>query len=506
MYIYHVISKLTKALFLVAFAASLMSNSSNEPPKVSKTFTVRDGLPQSFVSGLFQDEQGFLWVSSLNGLGRYDGRELLHFQHTSRNAKGISGNIIFQLFPINPHTIWICYQDGKIDQFNTISGAVDHLWENRGFEQLKNESGYFRSLTGSNSGIYWMMSIKGGLYRIDAKKKKIAYVSTDVMNFREKILGICAVSDQLIVFTETIAWRCDKELKKTEAIAYPFGKLVRYDNDATNIYSPSLRKNGDLIFADGDGLKVWNMVSNQYTVIHLKRDNAPGKLISTFDHKDNYYFEHNKGVFILNSSNKLVNWWPVNPHYKGIPISMCIDKSGVFWMGTNGFGLRRYNNSNTGLNGYESKVSFVYDVLASSLGSSKKIENTFLKQSVVFANRCATRSDSVWIADVNILARQPQLLLKTNKGISIKTFKNGKSKWHKESYQLKFISFDPLGTLWAIDQQARLLKFDTKNYTFQIQYQLNIDPSQEINGMVIDRNEFFITTTKGLFNYNYGFG
>ena len=37
-------------------------------------FSVAEGLPQSQVSAIVQDEKGYLWVGTMGGLGRFNGR------------------------------------------------------------------------------------------------------------------------------------------------------------------------------------------------------------------------------------------------------------------------------------------------------------------------------------------------------------------------------------------------------------------------------------------------
>jgi len=40
----------------------------------SRTYTVKDGLPSSYVYGTYQDKLGYLWISSTDGLSRFDGK------------------------------------------------------------------------------------------------------------------------------------------------------------------------------------------------------------------------------------------------------------------------------------------------------------------------------------------------------------------------------------------------------------------------------------------------
>ena len=43
-------------------------------------FGVEEGLPQSFITGITQDEDGFIWFGTLDGLCRFDGRVFKTFK------------------------------------------------------------------------------------------------------------------------------------------------------------------------------------------------------------------------------------------------------------------------------------------------------------------------------------------------------------------------------------------------------------------------------------------
>lgn len=44
-----------------------------------KHYTIKDGLPQSQVTALYQDNKGFLWIGTKMGLSRFDGHEFQNF-------------------------------------------------------------------------------------------------------------------------------------------------------------------------------------------------------------------------------------------------------------------------------------------------------------------------------------------------------------------------------------------------------------------------------------------
>ena len=57
-------------------------------------FKVEDGLPQSFIRGIVQDKEGFIWVATLDGLARYDGRGFKIFRQQRKDSNSLSSNVI----------------------------------------------------------------------------------------------------------------------------------------------------------------------------------------------------------------------------------------------------------------------------------------------------------------------------------------------------------------------------------------------------------------------------
>ena len=57
-----------------------------EPPAYHvRTWTTDDGLPHNSVSRVLQDSTGFLWLATLGGLARFDGREFREFRPPAAN-------------------------------------------------------------------------------------------------------------------------------------------------------------------------------------------------------------------------------------------------------------------------------------------------------------------------------------------------------------------------------------------------------------------------------------
>lgn len=78
--------------------------------------TTANGLPSNLVNSIVQDEEGYLWFGTTNGLSRYDGYRFLNFK-TPRNSAFVFGNIAL-LYYDKAHNIWVVTTDNKIGIFN----------------------------------------------------------------------------------------------------------------------------------------------------------------------------------------------------------------------------------------------------------------------------------------------------------------------------------------------------------------------------------------------------
>ncbi len=276
------ISRHVKLFIVLTTCFCTLAGLEAQPPEPSKIITVRDGLPQSFVSGIFQDQNGFLWIATLNGFSRYDGRGFKYYQHSFSDSSGLSGNIILHLFNAGNDELLLGYIDGKMDLFNAVSGRIVHLWQNKSFDPLRTESAYFKSLVTDGRGICWMIANDGGIYRIDLTAIKVTHFSAADLKLPEPIVGIAIQKQTLLLFTKTTMSVRNGELAIIKNVSYPFHTINTFNTGVVSIYSPTIRSNGDLIISDSDGIKIWNPSSGSFHQQLLKKAGGPVKLISHF--------------------------------------------------------------------------------------------------------------------------------------------------------------------------------------------------------------------------------
>jgi len=81
--------------------------------------TAREGLASNCVMGMVQDDQGYMWIGTLNGLQRYDGNRYITFRHDPADSKSIPGNYINFLYVDKKKNLWVNFSDGKMGRFDT---------------------------------------------------------------------------------------------------------------------------------------------------------------------------------------------------------------------------------------------------------------------------------------------------------------------------------------------------------------------------------------------------
>ncbi len=80
--------------------------------------TVNDGLAHSDAMCVEQDEVGYIWIGTNNGINRYDGYELKKYSLPVNKRNGLSGNRIRDLFIDPQKRLWAGAENAGISLFN----------------------------------------------------------------------------------------------------------------------------------------------------------------------------------------------------------------------------------------------------------------------------------------------------------------------------------------------------------------------------------------------------
>jgi len=88
--------------------------------------TTEQGLPDNYVRAVVQDNRGFMWFGTANGLAKYDGYRFTIYQHDIDNPDSISSNEILYVFEDHDGILWIG-TDAGLNRFNREQETFSHF-------------------------------------------------------------------------------------------------------------------------------------------------------------------------------------------------------------------------------------------------------------------------------------------------------------------------------------------------------------------------------------------
>jgi ligand-binding sensor domain-containing protein/signal transduction histidine kinase len=129
-----------------------------------------DGLSQTRVSHIVQDDRGFMWFGTQYGLNRFDGYRFKVFVHDPAKSESLSGVYISALFKDHNGTLWVgC--DPYLDRFNPVTETFTHYTLDA--DDRDRSPITLSSINEDTDGMLWLSTSKG-LYRLDPANGRIA--------------------------------------------------------------------------------------------------------------------------------------------------------------------------------------------------------------------------------------------------------------------------------------------------------------------------------------------
>jgi signal transduction histidine kinase/ligand-binding sensor domain-containing protein len=122
-----------------------------------------DGLSQSRVSQIVQDDRGFIWFGTQYGLDRYDGYEFKVFVHEPGRVNSLAGAYIYSLYKDRSGMLWIgCNR--TLDRFDPRTETFTHYQIET--DELANLGSTVVHISEDRSGLLWLATATG-LHRLD---------------------------------------------------------------------------------------------------------------------------------------------------------------------------------------------------------------------------------------------------------------------------------------------------------------------------------------------------
>jgi signal transduction histidine kinase/ligand-binding sensor domain-containing protein/DNA-binding response OmpR family regulator len=151
----------------------LLCNQSYGQQILFRNYSVIDGLCSNTVWSISQDDKGFMWFGTKNGLNRFDGYQFKSYQFNKEDKHSIGNNFI--------HTI--CKYDSKNYWIGTEDGIYILNLENEKFTHFPlAENNLVFDIFRDSKGIMWIATKNNGLYGYQPTDKKTMHFTAEAHN------------------------------------------------------------------------------------------------------------------------------------------------------------------------------------------------------------------------------------------------------------------------------------------------------------------------------------
>lgn len=301
-------------IFLGLFALSLFGQDLRELEFNSiKLNHIGKELSNQWVSSILQDNDGFIWIGTQDGLYRYDGNNFISYRYNPFKKESLPANWVRDIAQDIDGTFWIGTQGAGLVKFN----AQEEIFHKFSLDS-KNETNYkgltVYSLFISSLGVVWVES-DNGLFR--KAKNDIDFVKiSDV--YQEAIVSETSDGKEIVVFNKTM-YEYDKSENKLNPLLENF-----------QIERLSITSKNNLIFRSEGKLYSYNFKNNPMPVKTPKlikyMSNILNDICVLVGENKLYKYDINSGhILELRVNNPDLNISEINVLF--------IDAQGVLWIG-----------------------------------------------------------------------------------------------------------------------------------------------------------------------------
>lgn len=353
-----------------AFAQQIFNN--------QQRIGVEEGLSQGFVGAIAQDQDGFVWMGTMDGLCRYDGKGFKTFKYRAGDSTSLASNTIYQMFPLRNNKLVIIY-DGSFKS-DEIDMRTLQIRRNPGIQNINKEIGAFRdayySYSYNGKEIAGTNGNKVGKFDLATGKATYASITqTDSIN-----CAYVTPEGRFYLLSAHGVQVSDTRGKQFRYFLFPGypTKISTKHGPAYSLDQPKMIVLPDnrLIVLEGDRLIIWDLTKQTSKIIVIpppqKKKLAEGFRTLNTDPQGQVYFCHTARFFRLNRQDELKLVWEDRDNPNLNISSYYIDQNDVLWMGINAQGLVKINLQAAPFKSYTYQTNFIGDVMEKA-GVSKSV-------------------------------------------------------------------------------------------------------------------------------------
>lgn len=457
-----------------------------------ENISIPEGLSNSEIHYIFQDSNGFLWISTLDGLNRYDGYNMKVFKNDPNDSTTIPNNSCNAITEDSDGFIWVSVSGNAIAKYDPKDESFKRYPIETG--SVTNISNFYSALYDSKGNL-WFGSTNHEMQKFNKSKNRFEQVHLDSTNNNARWGEIYSIT----------------ELKNGNILASDYGSGIKIYNEKLNLFQPYYLKTNfspneiQTIYEDASG-NIWfggnsklikyspsYYTTEDYDVFSLFKNPTNYDNVTGIIRDDEGYLwvgVFSQGLYRIDLKTKNILKFDFNPNrsnYSGREIIGTIykDKYGVIWIGTWFGGLTKFDPLKEPFNYSKLKIDEVASLNANSVtviaGSQQDKEITV-----------GTSAKGLFTYD-----------LESNQSVNLK-FKFDQSVITSGSINIQSLAIDNEGNKWFSYNNLGLHKIDKNNFLSVIKSPHEKKTSTyQINSMKIDLSgNIWIASMYGFEKYN----
>lgn len=372
----------------------------------AKRVTIQEGLPSNVVSDMQQDQKGFLWFSTYNGLARYDGNVVTtYFDNDSTGVSALIGRTKKALEDVTYKKLWVYSSSERLTCLNMVDGKEEKYCQE--VEKL-----HFTKWKLVCDGMFWLWGAKDGAMLVDYRsgsfltrrfaQAEIGSSQVPLIDSLDKDNVVLCTTDKVFLYSEGRLSCIAKGMRMSRTRPFHHKMLmVSEKGDVYVLRQGKLQRFSHVAYVDGEVATGDLLLGNRWILFTNRRsfsiDVRTGKVVECegewlipngrvlTDNKGRKWIYNKTGVLRLVRQDKLVPLilFPqqTTNYIDHERFHIVEDNHGLIWISTYGKGLFVFNQNLT------QSQHFVAD----RLGESPIASNYLL-------GIIADRHDGVWVS------------------------------------------------------------------------------------------------------------
>lgn len=244
-----------------------------------KQLSISEGFPP-YIQHIYAEENGFVWISSKQGLGKFDGYELKNYFHEEGNPYSLPGNEIYQIEEDSLNNLWILTNNGTVN----YQRKTDH------FIPVLDENGNIIKAT-----------------------------------------ALCKLSGKVLLADYNTFYQYDYHKKQAKVLyhfsSFPIREIIPWDNHTLLC---STQWQGTILFDITTGKRRKSPLPNEREITHVLIDRKGNIWVTAYNRGINCFDRQGNIIASYNTENKKLSH----------NVVLCLSEhNGKIWAGTDGGGI-----------------------------------------------------------------------------------------------------------------------------------------------------------------------